>query len=84
MNSVSAYPNPFSNTTNIVVNLSEGKAINVNVFDALGKVVFTKKTNGNVGENTIVFDGTSLTAGVYYYTVTAGYEKVTKKMVIQK
>ncbi len=84
VNSVSTYPNPFSHTTNIVVNLNEGKAININVFDAIGNVVFTSKTNGNIGGNTIVFDGSALTAGVYYYTVTAGYEKVTKKMVIQK
>jgi hypothetical protein len=83
-NSVNVYPNPFSNSTNIVVNLNEAKAININVFDAIGNVVFTRKTNGNIGENTIVFDGSSLTAGVYYYTVTAGYEKVTKKMIIQK
>ncbi|HXB41569.1 MAG TPA: T9SS type A sorting domain-containing protein [Bacteroidia bacterium] len=83
-NSVNAYPNPSFGTTNIVVNLNESKAININVFDAIGNVVYTKRVNGNVGENTIVFDGTSLTAGVYYYTVTAGYEKVTKKLVIQK
>jgi hypothetical protein len=81
---VNNYPNPFNHNTNIVVTLNEAKPIVVNVYDALGKLVFTKKTNGNVGDNTIAFDGSSLNAGVYHYTVTAGYEKVTKKMVIQK
>lgn len=83
-NSVSNYPNPFNHATNIVVNLNESKAINVNVYDAIGNIVFTKNVHGNIGANTIVFDGSTLNAGVYYYTVTAGYEKVTKKMVIQK
>lgn len=83
-NAVNAYPNPFSSNTSIVVSLSEVKTINVEVFDALGNLVSSKKVNGNLGENTIKFDGSSLTAGVYYYTVTAGYEKVTKKLVIQK
>jgi hypothetical protein len=82
--SVNNYPNPFNHATNIVVNLNESKAINVNVYDALGNVVFTKNVHGNTGANTIVFDGSTLNAGVYYYTVSAGYEKVTKKMVIQK
>lgn len=82
--SVGNFPNPFNHTTNIVVNLNEGKAIDLKVYDTMGNLVFTKKVNGNVGENTIVFDGSSLAAGVYHYTVTAGYEKITQKMVIQK
>jgi hypothetical protein len=84
VSSVSNYPNPFNGTTNIVVNLNEGKSINVTVVDAIGKVVAVKTATGVVGNNTIVFDAANLNAGVYYYTVTAGYEKVTKKMVIQK
>ncbi len=82
--SISNYPNPFNNTTNIVVNLNENKAINVQVFDAIGNLVSVKNMNGNVGQNTIVFDASTLDAGVYYYTVTAGYQKATKKMVVQK
>lgn len=84
VSSVNNYPNPFNGTTNIVVNLNEGKAINLDVFDAIGNLVYSKKVNGNIGENTIVFDGSSFNAGVYYYSVTAGFDKVTKKMIIQK
>ena len=84
VNSVSNYPNPFNHTTNIVVNLNDAKPINVQVFDAIGNLVYNKTTIGNIGENTIVFDATNVNAGVYYYTVTAGFDKVSKKMVIQK
>lgn len=82
--SVSNFPNPFNGTTNIVVKLEHASAINVNVYDAIGNLVFSKKVNGNVGENTIVVDGSSFASGVYHYTVSTGYEKVTKKMIVQK
>jgi hypothetical protein len=82
--SVSNYPNPFNGTTTIAVTLSENKAFNVNVYNAIGTLVFSKKVNGNVGENAVSFDGSALSAGVYYYTVTAGNQQATKKMIIQK
>jgi hypothetical protein len=82
--SVSNYPNPFNGTTTIAVTLSENKAFNVNVYNAIGTLVYSKKVNGNVGENAVSFDGSALSAGVYYYTVTAGNQQATKKMIIQK
>ncbi len=78
------YPNPFNNTTTIAVTLSESKNLNVKVYNAIGSLVFNKSVNGNVGENTVTFDGSALSSGVYYYTVTAGNEQATKKMIIQK
>lgn len=82
--SVSCYPNPFNQNTNVVVNLSENKVVDLKVYDALGSVVFSGKINGTTGSNTMVVDGTSFNSGVYYYTVTAGNERVTKKMILQK
>ncbi len=82
--SISNFPNPFNNTTTIAVTLTENKAFNVNVYNAIGTLVFSKKVNGNVGENAVTFDGSALSAGVYYYTVTSGNQQATKKMVIQK
>ncbi len=81
---VGNFPNPFSNVTNIVVTLTESKPLDLKVFDAIGNLVYSKKVAGNAGENTFVFDGSTLSAGVYHYTVSAGYEKVSKKLVIQK
>ena len=82
--SISNYPNPFNNTTTIAVTLTESKNVDVKVYNAIGNLVFSKKVNGNVGENTVSFDGTILSSGVYYYTVTAGNQQATKKMIIQK
>ncbi|MFI5140862.1 MAG: T9SS type A sorting domain-containing protein [Bacteroidia bacterium] len=81
---ISNYPNPFNNTTTIAVTLTENKNVDVKVYNAIGTLVFSKKVNGNVGENNVTFDGSSLSSGVYYYTVTAGNQQATKKMIIQK
>ncbi len=81
---VQNYPNPFSQTTTITVNLKQSKSLDLKVFDVIGNLVYTKNANGNTGENNFVFDGSSLQAGVYYYTITAGNERVTKKMILQK
>ena len=82
--SISNYPNPFSNTTTIAVTLTENKPVSVKVYNTMGALVFTKNIDGTVGTNNVTFDGGQVSSGVYYYTVTAGAEQATKKMVIQK
>ncbi|MFI5140864.1 MAG: T9SS type A sorting domain-containing protein [Bacteroidia bacterium] len=82
--SIINYPNPFNNTTTIAVTLTENKNVDVKNYNAIGTLVFNKKVNGNVGENTVNFDANNLSSGVYYYTVTAGNQQATKKMIIQK
>ncbi len=82
--SISNYPNPFNNTTTIAVTLTESKAVSINIYNTIGGLVFSKKVDGNVGTNNVTFDGGQLSSGVYYYTVTAGNEQATKKMIIQK
>jgi hypothetical protein len=82
--SISNYPNPFNNFTTISVTLSESKNIDVKVYNTIGSLVFNKKVTGNVGENAISFDGSALSSGVYYYTVTSGNQQATKKMIVQK
>jgi hypothetical protein len=36
----------------------------------------------SVGSHTIAIDGSQLTSGIYFYTVTAGENKVTRKMMV--
>jgi len=35
------------------------------------------------GSHTLTINGADLTAGVYFYTVTAGENKVTHKMIVE-
>jgi hypothetical protein len=79
------YPNPFRGETRLditVQNSSNGGIIEIS--NILGKVVKTIKLNTlTTGSNTVVIDGTGLSAGIYTYTVTIGGEKVSSKLMVK-
>ncbi|UPT67464.1 MAG: T9SS type A sorting domain-containing protein [Sphingobacteriales bacterium JAD_PAG50586_3] len=76
------FPNPFSNITNINYNTVKEENINFNVYNTVGALVYSNKYQSTAGKNTIVFDGTKLSAGMYIYTVSNGKETFTRKMTI--
>jgi hypothetical protein len=78
------FPNPFKKTTEIKVNLRKTTDIELEVFNLTGQKVFeTQITSANIGMNTIMIDAQVLHPGVYFYTVTAGYSSVTRKMIVE-
>ena len=78
------FPNPFSKSTTINVTLNQNEDINLTVFNTVGQLVVSKNVKGVVGVNTIEVDAANLTSGIYFYTVKAGDNKISKKMMIQK
>jgi hypothetical protein len=79
------FPNPFNPATTISFNMDETAAATLKVYDLAGREVATL-VDGMVsrGEHSVVFDGASLTSGVYFYTLeTAGLSE-TRKMVLVK
>jgi len=64
------YPNPFSSTTTISLNADASGAASLKIYDALGRQVadLTKQ----IGNTQILFDGSSLPAGVYICHAQAG------------
>lgn len=79
------YPNPFNPVTTIIYELPVKNLVTVKVFDILGKEVKTI-TNEimDAGRHKIVFDGSSLASGVYFYTINSGNYSNTKKMLLIK
>ncbi len=83
------YPNPFNPSTNIRFDIpllnKEGSGVVLKVYDILGKEAATL-VNGNYapGSYEIKWDASALASGVYYYTLSAGNFKETKKMVLTK
>lgn len=79
------YPNPFNPETKISFSLPVGGLVKIIVSDIQGKEVseITNKlyTAGNYSVN---FSGGNLPSGVYFYTITAGQFKDTKKMLLVK
>jgi hypothetical protein len=78
------YPNPFSQTSTIDVNLVSKSTLSLVVTNIIGQQVM-KVDRGTVpaGTHQFVIDGSKLESGIYFYTVYSGEESVTKKMMIE-
>ncbi len=84
------YPNPFNPTTTISYELPIDGMVNITIYDLVGRKVKTfvngKQTAGfkSYQWNATNDNGEAVTAGAYFYTVTAGDYAQTKKMVLLK
>jgi hypothetical protein len=79
-----SYPNPTNGTTNVTVEISQPSTVGLEVFNMTGqKVLELPARKMNAGSHDITFDASSFTSGVYFYTVNAGGEKVTRKMIVK-
>ncbi|HNQ61520.1 MAG TPA: T9SS type A sorting domain-containing protein, partial [Bacteroidia bacterium] len=78
------YPNPVIGATAFNVSLTERSDITVQVTDLIGKVVYsTSRTNAASGIHTIQFSTSNWNDGIYFYTVQAQGQKITKQIVVQ-
>jgi hypothetical protein len=78
------YPNPFSQTSTVRVNLEAKANLSLVVTNLLGQQVM-RIERGEVpaGAYDFKIEGSKFTNGVYFYTVNAGNESVTRKMIIE-
>lgn len=77
------FPNPFNGNTFVEVTLAKTANISVEVTTLTGqKVAMNDYGHKMAGTHTISIDGSQLTTGIYFYTVTAGDQKVTRKMMV--
>jgi hypothetical protein len=78
------FPNPFSNETNVTVSLKQGSNLNLEVYNITGQKVLVKDYGYKpAGTFTMTISADELPTGVYFYTVEAGAQKVTRKMIVQ-
>jgi beta-glucanase (GH16 family) len=87
------FPNPFNPETEIGYQLSANSFVTLKVYDILGNEVTTLVNEEKpLGKYSVKFDTTnnnqlttnSFPSGIYYYTLTAGTFRDTKKMVFLK
>ncbi|MBX2975851.1 MAG: T9SS type A sorting domain-containing protein [Ignavibacteriaceae bacterium] len=79
------YPNPFNPITQIKYSIKENGLVSIRVFDVLGKeVAILIKEERPAGEHEVNFDGSNLSSGIYFYTITANDFHQTKKMLLIK
>jgi hypothetical protein len=79
------FPNPFNPTTNIRFSLPESAVTTLTIYDISGKVI-DKAFNGKLSAGVYEYqlNGSNLSTGVYFYTLTAGSNVITKKMMLTK
>ena len=76
-------PNPAHGSTVFGINLTKPATVKVEVSNLLGQAVITLPAqNLKAGISNVNLNIANLSAGIYFYTVTVGTEKITHKMII--
>jgi hypothetical protein len=83
------YPNPFNPTTNIKFEIPRDANVSIKVYDLLGREVFSVNEYKQAGSHEVMFDGSKLASGLYFYSIKAETSQrdvftETKKMVLVK
>ncbi|MCH7965345.1 MAG: T9SS type A sorting domain-containing protein [Bacteroidetes bacterium] len=80
------YPNPFNPETKIRFVVNDNTHVSLKIFDAVGTEIAEIFNNivetGKTYE--IIFDGSLISSGVYYYSLTTGNHKKIRKMLLLK
>ena len=78
------YPNPAVNVTYFNINLKKNANVKINVYDLIGKSIYSQNVGSMpAGLHTMNFNTANWSPGIYTYTVEAGGQKSTKKMIVQ-
>lgn len=78
----SATPNPTTGMTTIEFGSKIESSLTFSVVNTLGEVVHNETIQANKGVNNIRFDASNLATGVYFYSISNGMEKTTKRLAV--
>jgi hypothetical protein len=79
------YPNPFNPITQIQYEMKSAGQVNMELFDIRGAKIRTLiNENKPEGSYKFAFDGSQLSSGVYFYSMTANGITKTRKLVLMK
>ena len=79
------YPNPFNPTTKINFSLPEASNVKLSIYNILGQEVQTLVNEQlSAGNYNVDFNASNLSSGIYFYSLKAGSNVVTKKMTLLK
>ncbi len=79
------YPNPFNPTTKIDFEVPHNSIVRIIIYDILGREIKTLVNKElSPGYYSLLFDGSGLASGVYFYRMNAGDFVKVKKMVVIK
>jgi len=84
--SLRSYPNPFSTQATIEYSLSEDSDITLIISDVAGRqvAISINHETKTAGTHKVIFDGSQLPSGMYYYSIKTGDYFGTQKMILAK
>ena len=79
------YPNPFNPSTQINFSIPQAGNVSLKVYNVLGQEVATLMDGVKSAQTyNVTFDASSLSSGVYFYTLKFGEQSISKKMLLLK
>ncbi|NWF88968.1 MAG: T9SS type A sorting domain-containing protein [Ignavibacteriaceae bacterium] len=79
------YPNPFNPITIIDFSIPYPSKVELAIYNLLGeKITVLKDAEMNMGNHRVSFDASDMSAGVYFYRLSAGGFSQTKKLTLLK
>ncbi len=79
------FPNPFNPSTTIKFSVPKRGFVNLKVYNSLGESISELvNTDLAAGNYSVDFNSQNLSSGIYYYTISSGDFKETRKMVLVK
>jgi hypothetical protein len=79
------YPNPFNARTQFIFDLEKESDVRVDIFNITGQLVGTLSGHYQAGfDQSITWDASAISSGIYFYRVTAGEFSQTLKMTLLK
>ncbi len=83
--SVIAYPNPTSESFNIVINSENPQDLDLNIYDILGRTIGTPfRIKSATGDNNTNINISKLPQGMYIYTLSSGNKVVYKNKIVKR
>lgn len=76
-------PNPFSNETTFYFKSDTSEEIILTIKNVLGKTVFHKAYQINIGKNELPFYRNNLKSGMYIYAIQTKKQVISKRFVIK-
>lgn len=83
INTLSAAPNPFTNSTKITFNSISSSDVYFTVKNVLGKTVYKKTIKAKIGKNKLSFYKDNLVTGMYIYSIRQKKKVISKRFVIK-
>ncbi|MCB0258551.1 MAG: T9SS type A sorting domain-containing protein, partial [Calditrichaeota bacterium] len=79
------YPNPFNPVTNFGFRISDFGFVSLKIYDVTGREVATLvESNLPAGEYRYQWDARGQASGVYFYTLTSGEQRQTRRMILMR